>query len=473
MRASGFFASIGALSVGRAIALGGQVLMLPIIARYLTPAEFGIAALATSITVFANMLSDGGMARSLIRKPLEEHLDWSSMFWALVVVGLALTACLAAIAGPVAGWLGEPAVVDPLLALSVLPLMLALNATFTAALEQARAFEELAIAQTVSQLTGIVVALVLAIWGWGVWALIIQQLVQYSLVAAWNSVRSPFRPRFEFSLRCLIPHAIFGRDIIAAAAVRTVGEQGVLILIARVLGTAELGLYAMASRFLRLPLFGLAGPLSNVVYVHLVQARDDPEKFREILLGTMRLLCLVILPPMVSLAMIGDTAFVLVLSDQWAAVAPIFALAALGDALRAILVVPTSAYAAVGRTGLRLLAAAEQAALWIGMALGGLAWGLIGIALARTLSILVHVPRLGQFTRRISDIELRPFLMSLVPGVLAALTVIVLQLGADVLTGLEAWWRVVVAALILATAMGVTALAFRKDVVKSVRYLRN
>ncbi|MEO1370053.1 MAG: histidine kinase, partial [Acidobacteriota bacterium] len=43
------------------------------------------------------------------------------------------------------------------------------------------------------------------------------------------------------------------------------------------------------------PLFGLAGPLSNVVYVHLVQARDDPEKFREILLGTMRLLCLVIL----------------------------------------------------------------------------------------------------------------------------------------------------------------------------------
>lgn len=68
-----------------------QVLVLPIIARFLDPLEFGDMALAMSVVVFVQILSDAGMGRSLIRQPKYDPAEWNSVFWMLACVGLTLT----------------------------------------------------------------------------------------------------------------------------------------------------------------------------------------------------------------------------------------------------------------------------------------------------------------------------------------------------------------------------------------------
>ena len=89
---SSFFASVGALTASRVVLVVSQIAILPVIARFLTAADFGAFALAMSVVIFSQILSDAGLGRSLIRQPEVDELEWSSVFWLLAGVGAALSA---------------------------------------------------------------------------------------------------------------------------------------------------------------------------------------------------------------------------------------------------------------------------------------------------------------------------------------------------------------------------------------------
>lgn len=453
--------SVGALSAARALALASQVLVLPILARYLSPTEFGLAALAMSVAVFANMLSDGGMGRSLIRTPLSASDEWSSVFWFLGALGAGLTIFVLALT-PAMVWLfDEPELFGPLAALGAMPLILSLNAPFAAEMEQREVFGELALSQTVATFAALGVAVYLAVAGYGVWALIAQQIVLNMIVATWSFIRSKFRPRVMFSRTALGPHFSFGRDTAAASMIGYLREQSTPLVIGKVLGTAELGIFAMAARFLRLPMFGLAGPASRVIYVRLTQAREDPERFLSIILAATRLLSFAILPAMTAVAIISDTAFTLLLSETWTNVAPVFALAAGGAALTATTVPAVGALTALGLTAKRLRLTAEITVVWLILLSATVTFGLIALAAARTVWMVVMLPRHWFFLRQSCGMTATRYLNSMIPGALTSVAI-----GAALLVTEAAFdfgplsSLAVSAAVCLAVAAAATALAF-------------
>lgn len=468
MKGEGFLASVGALSAARMAAMASQVLVLPIIARHVSPAEFGVVALAMSVAAFANIFSDAGMGRSLIRTPLSARDEWSSVFWFLAVLGTALALGFLALT-PAASWFFEdPRLFWPLVALAPMPLILSLNAAFAAEMEQRRVFAELALSQVAATAVALGVAVWMAVAGFGVWALIAQQLLLVGLRALWVAARSRFRPGLRFSRAALGAHFGFGRDITAASLLGYLGEQSTVLAIGKALGAADLGLYAMATRFARLPMFGLAGPFGQVLYVRLTQAAADLGAFRTIVLSAIRCLAFVILPPMAALAAVSDTAFTLLLSDRWAEVAPIFMVLAGGAALQAATQPTAVALAALGQTTARLRLTAEITVFWLLLLGVGAAFGLLAIAAARTAWMLLQLPRHWAFLGRGCGVTGADFLAALAPGALTA-AAILLALGlADMAAPTSGWAWLGMAAAISAALFAVAALACKARLLEDV-----
>lgn len=443
--------------------MASQILVLPILARYLTPSEFGIAALAMSVAVFANMLSDGGMGRSLIRTPLSARGEWSSVFWFLGALGLGLSLLVLALT-PAMVWLfEEPDLFGPLAALAALPLLLSLNAAFAAEMEQREAFGELALAQTVATGAALGVAVWMAVTGFGVWALIVQQIVLNVITAAWAFLRSRFRPGLVFSRADLAPHFGFGRDTVVASMVTYLREQSTPLVIGKVLGTADLGIFAMASRFLRLPMFGLAGPAGRVIYVRLTQVREDPAAFRAVMLAATRLLSFLILPGMTAIAMVSETLFVLLLSERWAEVAPVFALAAGGAALIAVTSPAVSALTALGLTMKRLRLTIEITVFWLFLLAASVSFGLLVIAAARTLWMIVMLPRHWAYLEPACGVTPGAYLGAFMPGLLSAgVTGFVLGM-LSVFLEPEGWMLIALASGLFAAIMGLSLPVFGRQ----------
>lgn len=472
MSGGGFIASVGALSAARAAAMAGQVLVLPILARYLSPAEFGVAALATSVVVFANIFSDAGMGRSLIRTPLERTDEWSSVFWFLCALGIGLSLALLALT-PAAVWFFEaPEIRWPLIALAPLPLILAMNAPFSAEMERRRAFAELALSQTAATAASLAVAVAMAVTGFGVWALVAQQIVQFGARAVWVSVRSEFRPAARFSRAALGAHFVFGRDMMAASLLGFLNQQSTTLVVGKMLGAADLGLFAMTQRFTRLPMFGFAGPFGQVLYVRLAHAAEDRDAFREIVLSAMRLLCFICLPPVAALAMVGETAFTLVLSEQWAPVAPLFAAMALGAGLQAATHPTAIALTALGRTGPRLRLTAEITVFWLVMLAAVASFGLLIVAAARSVWMVVQAPRHWTRLDAACGLGARAFLGALAPGLAAAAAVAATLGAAAWVAPLSGWAWLGLAAGLSALVFGLAALALFRTLRADVARLR-
>ena len=116
-------------------------------------------------------------------------------------------------------------------------------------------------------------------------------------------------------------------------------NQAAIVAVGRLLGETALGILSMAERFLRLPQYGLAGPMSSVVYVRMAKAQTDPERLVEIYLASLRLLAIALFPALAMIAVAGHAIFTVFLSDAWSSVAPIFALAIGGIAIEAAAIV--------------------------------------------------------------------------------------------------------------------------------------
>lgn len=460
MVSGGFLSSVGALSAARAMAMASQILVLPILARHLKPEEFGIVALATGVVAFVNLFSDAGMARSLIRTPLEKADEWSSAFWFLVVLGLVLAALFLALAHPMAWFFDEPALLNPLLALAALPAMLALNAPFAAEMEQRRAFAELALSQAAATAIALAAAVWLAILEFGVWALVAQQLLLIGVRAIWVAARSQFRPRLVFSRDTLGPHFTFGRDITAASIIGFISLQSTTLAIGKVLGTADLGLFAMTQRFARLPMFGLAGPFGQVLYVRLTRATQDEAEFRKIVLSAIRTLAFAALPAMAAVAAVSETAFTIILSDRWAPVAPIFVMIAGGAALQAAIHPTTIALAALGLTGRRLRLIVEITVFWLLLLSATLSFGVVAIAAAHTFWMVLQLPRHWRYLDDACGLGARPFLTALIPGAVVAGVMVAAITAAATAAPPDDWRRLLFVGGAAALVFGIAVLIF-------------
>ena len=343
----------------------GQVLVLvsiAILARILTPGDFGLVALALVFIALLDTISDLGLSPALvISKPeeLEERAD--TVFVLTVGIGAGLSVLTAAVAFAAGPLFGHPDLQPLLSVLGLNFLFRSLGATHYALAQKQIDFRS----RTAAELTGVVArglaGIALALAGAGAWSLVIGYLVGTLAMSAalWRLI--PWRPKLRVS-RVHLPRMLrFGGTLTGVDILAAVIAQVDYFFVGRVLGTHALGLYAIGFRLPELVVINLALVAGRVLFPAF--AAVDREALGQAFLRAFRYTALVAMPTAVALCVLAEPIILALFGDRWAgSVGPMRVLTLY--ALAVTLGVPAgTAYKATGNAAVLLKLAVPRAIL--------------------------------------------------------------------------------------------------------------
>jgi PST family polysaccharide transporter len=383
--------SLGALALtgSSAVRLVVQLAILPVLGRLVGPSEYGLVALAMPFILFANVLADGGLSYALGRRQEVSPALESTVFWLSAGVSGALTLICCLAAWPAGLLLGQPRLPLLITALSPILLMNGLTAASNARIIREGRFAVFAGGDLASTLLGAGAALAAATHGWGAWSLAVQQLAFWLVKLVWISLNG----RAAVRLVCRVGEAKslirFGAHAIAAMLADFVSRNVDNLIVGGVLGTTQLGFYAMAYLVIRAPDMLISGPLYLYIFTAFSRAAHEPRarSVQDLAVSALRLAAAGFAPLFCGLALTADLIVPLVLGDKWdGAVAPLRFLAGAGFGF-CMCAMMSAAAMGLGRSGLQLrMSLIMGAAAIVVVALAAPA-GLVAVSAALAVAI--------------------------------------------------------------------------------------
>lgn len=409
------FATVGAMLVAR---LGFGL----VLARLLTPHEYGIAGMALVFAALVLAFSDLALGAGLVQRPRVTELDCSTVFWTTVLVGALLTAVGVALARPVAVFYGEDAVAPLVAALSSGFLLTAFGTTHAALLQRAMEFRAIGIRIVVANVVGGIVGVTAAALGAGAWALIAQNLAitAISTVLLWTSL--PWRPTFTFSQASLVNFGRFGFDLLGVRAIDYIRVQADKLLIGRYIGAASLGVYSIAFNFVIFPVASLVVAFVDTTFPAFSRLQQDPERLASAWLRTSRLLAVLIIPGLLGVAVLAPELVGVLLGGQWSDAVPVLQILAFAALLQSLSALGIRVLTALDQTAVLLRFSLLEASTVIIAIVVGLQWGVVGVAAAYTVAFAPTQLMLVWLTARALEISVGRFISSLAGVASAALS---------------------------------------------------
>ena len=294
-----------------------------VLARLLSPHDYGLAAMALVVASFIIPFADLGLGAALVQRRSIDEADRSTAFWVSVGSGLLITVVMILVSPFIADFYRNSAV-GPLIAVISLSFFLtSLGATHRSLLVRSMDFRNLELRYVIASLVSGIVAIVVAAKGFGAWAFVSQELVLAvtSTVLVWIVV--PWRPSFVIHRRSLRELGGFGGRALGGAFFVTLNRNTDNVLIGRYLGSTPLGLYSFSYNLMLTPLSRVVAPLQQVAFPAFSRLQDDPKKLASWWLRSNRLLAAVCVPPLIGIIITAQDSVPLVFGDQWLPAVPI------------------------------------------------------------------------------------------------------------------------------------------------------
>jgi len=400
-----------------------------LLGRLLQPAEFGVVSLAMVFITLLTVIADAGFATYLIQaRELDRRLV-NTAFYTALLFGALLTAALVAGSGPLADAFDSPDLALVLPAVSLAVLVAGFSSVPAALLVKELRFRDLAVRQASATLLSVVVAVVLAMAGAGVWALVAQHVTRSVVACVVLWVRSDFRPGLSYSLADAKVLTRFGGTAVLVQLGQQVRDQGESLLVGAVAGTTSLGYWTVARRFVGVVVDLFSSVVNVVAQPVFAKLRDDRSGLARAIGTSSAAGALLLTPVLVALALVSQRAVPVVFGDQWGPAAAIASVLALRSIVLSLGDFQRSALLGTGRPGAEL---AVTGVVLVGQAaivlvagrgdLADLAWWLTGwMALSWPLRALVLRRLLGVGWRTYS-----PTARVLLAAALAVVPVVVL-----------------------------------------------
>jgi O-antigen/teichoic acid export membrane protein len=399
------------------------LVVLTVLGRLLTPTEFGLVALATAFMALANVFVDQGFGRAIVQRKELTSGDTSTAFW-ISLASSGLLALLTVIFAPlISSLFGEGDRLTPIIQwLSVGLLVNALSSMPAALLEREFRFKSLAIRRFVGTVLGGASAILLALLGFGVWALVAQTLVAAvaGLITLW--LATTWRPRLEFSRASLRALWAVGGSIIGIELIGLVNSQADRLLIGAFLDAEALGYYYLAMRIVSIMVELFSSVFSGVALTTFSRLQSDRPRMLAWFYKLTSLSSSFAIPFFALAAITAPVVIPLVFGPQWEGSVTIFRILCFLGALNAVAYFDRSVLLAVGRAKSALLLTLGQSVLGVVLVVVALPMGVVAVAVAVALRQYLYWPvRLITLKRNVGVAPgrywaqwFRPFLVSLV-----------------------------------------------------------
>ncbi|MBL7645463.1 MAG: lipopolysaccharide biosynthesis protein [Candidatus Hydrogenedentes bacterium] len=357
-----------------------------VLARLLSPGDFGLIAMVTAVTGFVEIFKDAGLSVATIQREHVNHDQVSTLFWINVLLSIVVMFVVIA-SGPAIAWFyGESRLITITAALATAFIFSGLTVQHQALMRRQMRFKELAIVDILSMAAGIFIAIFMSLQGLGYWSLVGMTIAcaAANCVLVW--LRCGWRPGAP-SLRSGVADMLrFGGGLTGFSFLNYFTRNADSIIIGYALGGPSLGVYSKAYGLLMMPMRQINGPIDSVILPTLSRLRFEPDRYRSAFLRAVSMLSFVGIPIVAFLFVVADEIVYIILGSQWEGAAAVFRCLMPAALLGTINVAPGWLCVSLGRTKVPLIWSAISAPISIVAFLIGAYWGIIGVAVGFSIS---------------------------------------------------------------------------------------
>lgn len=386
-----------------AIGLGSAM----VVARIVTPAEFGVFAMASVVLAIATGFGDFGVPMAIVNQRDLQGEALDRVFWVNLGLNLGLALLLCALGPAVAAFFDQPVLVPMTAALAASVLILGASAPQVGILQREMHFGAVARLEVLGMLGGALAAIGVALAGGGVWALVAQQ-VAISVVQAtlrWSACEwrpGPLRHGSSEGFRDMFR---FSSYLTYSRLLTVLSRELDRVLVGRLAGATALGLYHNANRWALFPVRQLHFPLMGVAVASFSRLQDQPERYARYARVSFLGFYSAVLPGLVFLGIEAHGVLLLLLGPQWDAAVPMFRVLLVGAAFFGLDRLCKWIFLAEGRTRDQFLWSLAAMPVTVGSLVIGAQWGALGVAIGFSIGFTLLAPFASWYCLRASTLS--------------------------------------------------------------------
>ncbi len=417
-----------------------------VLARLLTPQDYGLIGMVTAVIGFVGLFKDLGLSMATVQKEEINHKQVSTLFW--VNVALSLTAALitAAIAPAIASFYGEPRLIWITLALAVGIIFGGLSVQHSALLNRQMQYKALMFNDVRSMFVGIIAAIVAALYGLGYWALVILPLVSgfVNVIGLW--IACSWRPGLPVWRSGIGSMLAFGGNLTGFTTINYFARNLDNVLIGKYWGAQQLGLYAKAYQLLVLPINQINAPITAVAIPSLSRLQQEPQQFRHYYLKAISVIAFLTTPMIIFMIVASEDIIGFLLGSQWLGASTIFRLLAISALVQPLCNTTGWLYISRGRSD-RMFKWGLFSSLWLVLSFFvGLPYQASGVALSYAIAMLLQAPPCIYYATRGTSITMLDVLQAIKQTFISSIVAGAIVFGIKISIGssLPVWVAVII-----------------------------
>lgn len=294
-----------------------------LIARLLTPEDYGVIAMLGVFLAVSQTFIDSGFGTALIRKIDRTEVDFSTVFYFNIIVAIVFYLILFFLAPVIAGFYHTPLLEPVTKVISLSLIISSLSGIHNSKLSIAIDFKTKAKASILSALITGLVGLWMAYAGYGVWALVVQNLCLRVIWTFMMWIFVKWRPQLVFSWESFKELFSFGSKLLASGLLDTIYNNLYTIVIGKVFSPTVLGVYSKANSLAQFPSFNITSVVQTVSFPVLSTIQNEEERLADVYKRLLKLSAFIVFPLMVGLSAVADPFIRIILTDKWVDTIPI------------------------------------------------------------------------------------------------------------------------------------------------------
>ncbi|MCF6391026.1 lipopolysaccharide biosynthesis protein [Mycobacterium sp. MBM] len=382
-------------AVGMVIRILAQAVGLVVLARILSPTDFGLVAMVVAVVSVGDILRDFGLSYAAVQAPTFSLKQRSNLFWLNTVFGAAMGAAVFGLAWPIADLYNDQRLVAITQVLAITFLVNGIGSQYRASLQRSLAFSALALAETAGQIISVSAGIIAAMNGLSYWSIVIQFVVHPIVVVAILVATSRWIPRGFYRHQDTRHFLTFGWRVMAVQTLNYASANVDTVAVGLKFGPAALGYYSRAYQLMAVPVIQLANGMIRVSVPVLAKIQAEAPRFNHYLIRAQTALLAFMLFILVALASLTEPIVMIVLGHDWLESVPILRILAVAGIFQTLTYPIDWAFMALGLTRAQLVQAViSRPLLIISVIVGaqftveGVAWGYaVGAALGWPIAL--------------------------------------------------------------------------------------
>lgn len=426
-RSSSMLSALGMQLISKYANVVVQLVITMVLARILTPEQYGTVAIVTVFSSFFAILADMGVSTAIVQYKDLTKKDYDALFFFSVILGTALAGVFCLLSLPISYIYNEGELV-PLCCLTSLSVLFnTLNMVPNGILLREKRFKTISVRLVVVSIAAGVAAIAMAFLGFGCYALVWNVVLTSLFVLTWNwtSTRVALtNPHFAAPVRRILRFSGFQAGF---GVVNYFARNLDNLLVGAMMGSAQLGYYDKAYKVMQYPLNYLTGIFSNVLQPYLSEYQNDKSRLYESWLGICRVLAVVGMLAAALIVVFSKEILLVMYGDQWIVAAPALATLGLSVGIQMINSTSGAIFQSAGRTDVLFRSGLICTGISVVGILTGVTTGSLWVlGLAISLAYLCHfLVTTYLLVWKVLEVPPLFFLRNFLPSVIAALLAII------------------------------------------------